>query len=292
MKRVLKIVNIILGSVLGIILFSFAVYVYLYYPRTATPFEIHPPNPTKKILIATQSSDFKDSLAAILCDSLMSSSAYIKGIDLDMLPQINGDDWDKILVINTFIIWLDNTVIQFVTRNSNPQNTLLLVTSGGADWQPQPDLAVDALTSASRKENINELIQLVIDWLSADISTKWKPTNYLLALKFFPTIDVETACASISRDHRHYRKLHPNLVRLINRIGYQYLRMEDIKSAVKIFKLNVSLFPDTWNVYDSYGEALFNIGNLKAAIENYQKALELNPSSKSSRDMLEKLQNY
>jgi predicted negative regulator of RcsB-dependent stress response len=58
---------------------------------------------------------------------------------------------------------------------------------------------------------------------------------------------------------------------------------------VKVFRLNVSLFPDYWNVYDSYGEALLAKGDRKAAIQSYTKALELNPEAKSSKDMLDKL---
>ena len=231
-------------------------------------------------------------LVEILCDSFKSSSVYIKGIDLDMLPQMNGDDWDRILIINTFMIKLDKKVNQFLNRISTPEKTLLLVTSGGADWQPQPGLKIDALTSASRKEYTNELVQLITDWMGKEINTKWEPADYFLALKYFSRVDVETACISIARDQERYRKLYPNLVGLINRTGYQYLRMEDVRSAVKIFQLNVNLFPDSWNVHDSYGEALHKTGDLQAAIENYQKALELNPSSKSSKAMLEKLKKH
>ena len=291
MKKVLKIISIIFGGILGIILFGFAIYAYLYYPRTAIPFEIDPPNPTEKILIVTQSSDFKDTLVKSLCDSLKSSSVYIKGIDLEMLPQMNSDDWDRILLINTFMIRLDKIVDKFVNCNSTPEKKLLLVTSGGADWQPQPELMVDAITSASRKDEISNLIQLITDWLSKDIDTKWEPSDYLLALKFFPRVDIVTACASIKDNQERYKKIYPNLVSLINQIGYNYLRMEDIKSAVEIFSLNVNLFSDFWNVYDSYGEALLKNGNLKAAISNYQKALELNPNSESTRDILNNINN-
>lgn len=292
MKKVFKILCIIFGGFIGITLIGFGIYIYLYYPRTARTFEIITPNPTKRILIATQSSDFKDTLVDILCDSLKRSFTYIKGIDLSELSHINGDNWDRILIINTFMISLNTDVEQYINRIALPEKVLLFVTSGGADWQPQIEDRIDALTSASSKDNINDLIQLITDWLSKDIYSKWEPSDYLLALKYFPRVDVKTACVEILNTQEHYKKLFPDLVRQINRIGYNYLRIENIQSALEVFKLNVNLFPDSWNVYDSYGEALFKSGNLNVAIKNYQKALELNPDNKSSRGMLKKLNNY
>ena len=61
---------------------------------------------------------------------------------------------------------------------------------------------------------------------------------------------------------------------------------------MEVFRLNVSLFPDSWNVYDSYGEALLESGDQESAIRNYRKALELNPASKSASNMLKKLNRH
>ena len=53
-----------------------------------------------------------------------------------------------------------------------------------------------------------------------------------------------------------------------------------------IFKLNVELYPESANVYDSLGEAYMNSGNSKKAIKNYQKSLELNPENNNAKEML------
>ena len=282
---------IICGIIFGISCIGFGIYVYLYYPRTAKAFEVVTPNPTKKILIATQSSDFKDNLVAILCDSLKSSSSYIQGIDISALSRMNYDNWDKILIINTFMIRLDSEVERYVNRVTSPGKSLLIVTSGGADWLPPSEFKIDALSSASNKENISELIRLITDWLHKDSHINWKPKDYVLALKFLMRIDTKYACTAIANRKDYYQKIYPNLERLINRIGYNYLRLENVPSAVEIFRLNVSLFPDSWNAYDSYGEALNKAGNLTESIKNYKQALKLNPESKHSKDMLEKINN-
>ena len=56
---------------------GFAVYVILYFPRKAEPFEINQTNQSKSILIATQDSDFKEKLVKRLCDSMKGSSIHL-----------------------------------------------------------------------------------------------------------------------------------------------------------------------------------------------------------------------
>jgi tetratricopeptide (TPR) repeat protein len=58
----------------------------------------------------------------------------------------------------------------------------------------------------------------------------------------------------------------------INTIGYQYLFAKQTDQAIEIFKKNINLHPDSWNVYDSLGEAFAAKGEKKQAIENYEKA--------------------
>jgi len=288
-KKLLKIIGIIFGILTGLVLVAFAIYVFLYYPRKAEPFEINTVNPTKKILFATQSSDFKNSLIKILCDSLKKPSVYIRGIDVGELAEMNDQDWDKILIVNSFIIRLNKNVERFINRTLAPGKILVFITSGGADWLPQPEFKVDALTSASRKLYIENLVHLITDWLNKENEQQWKPDDYLLALTYFPQVDVKTACETIAFERGRYQTLYPNLENLLNRAGYQYLRLNDLQSALEIFRLNVSLFPNVWNVYDSYGEALLENGDKESAIRNYRKALELNPNCKSAKAMLKKL---
>jgi tetratricopeptide (TPR) repeat protein len=63
----------------------------------------------------------------------------------------------------------------------------------------------------------------------------------------------------------------------------------EMKKALEVFKLNVYLFPDSWNVYDSYGEALLNSNNKTEAIKMYKKSLELNPDNEDAKIVLDKL---
>lgn len=75
----------------------------------------------------------------------------------------------------------------------------------------------------------------------------------------------------------------------LNEIGYKYLKINKLNEAIEILKLNVKLYPDSWNPYDSLGEAYALAGNKELAIQNYQKSLELNPKNEIGIIALKKL---
>lgn len=75
----------------------------------------------------------------------------------------------------------------------------------------------------------------------------------------------------------------------MNKQGYIYLNRGDIEEALVVFRLNVETFPESWNTYDSYAEALMKNGNIDQAILNYNKSLELNPGNENGKAMLEKI---
>ena len=77
----------------------------------------------------------------------------------------------------------------------------------------------------------------------------------------------------------------------MNLLGYQFLQSGKIKDAIEVFKLNVTAYPNSWNVYDSLGEAYLKDDQKELAIENYKKSLELNPKNKNAEKMLEVLGN-
>lgn len=56
--------------------------------------------------------------------------------------------------------------------------------------------------------------------------------------------------------------------------------------ALVVFKLNTELHPSSWNVWDSYGEALAADGQTDEAIAMYRKAIELHPESEASKTAL------
>jgi tetratricopeptide (TPR) repeat protein len=64
---------------------------------------------------------------------------------------------------------------------------------------------------------------------------------------------------------------------LINDLGYQLLDTHP-HASLKLFELNTISYPASANVYDSYAEALYQVGEFGMAKINYQKAFDLDPS--------------
>lgn len=76
----------------------------------------------------------------------------------------------------------------------------------------------------------------------------------------------------------------------MNIAGYELLLAEKLKQAAFLFKLNVETFPDSFNVYDSYGEVLLLLDKKTEAIENYKKSVAINPDNKNGLRVLKELE--
>lgn len=76
----------------------------------------------------------------------------------------------------------------------------------------------------------------------------------------------------------------------LNSLGYDFMaaganpfhfpEVRRYAEAIETLKLNTELFPSSWNVYDSYGEA----------IRMYRKSVELNPGNTGGKKALQELQ--
>ena len=77
--------------------------------------------------------------------------------------------------------------------------------------------------------------------------------------------------------------------RILNALGYEQLNSKHIQEAIALFKLNVEMYPNSFNTYDSLGEAYMVAGEREEAIQNYRKSLALNPDNTNAVDMLKKL---
>ena len=72
----------------------------------------------------------------------------------------------------------------------------------------------------------------------------------------------------------------------INGLGYAFLQQNRVTEAIRMLKLNVELFPDSWNVYDSLGEALLRSGDGAGATAMYEKSLAVNPDNANATEAL------
>ena len=84
--------------------------------------------------------------------------------------------------------------------------------------------------------------------------------------------------------------LNPNVSeRRLNTLAYRFLRKEEYDEAKELFKINMALYPNSSNVYDSMSDLYFSKKDTVNAIIYYKKALAINPENRSSKARLNRL---
>ncbi len=161
--KILKRVLIVLGSLIILFLIAFGVYLFVNIQDVAEAFEVGSPDSGRKILIATQGSEYKNLMVDTLTSRLEGEDVYISVIDISGLSEIGQKDWDAEIIIHTTEGYrLPEVVKEYLGRVENPDEVLLLITSGSGEWKPE-DCKVDVLTSASKVADISELANRIED---------------------------------------------------------------------------------------------------------------------------------
>lgn len=76
----------------------------------------------------------------------------------------------------------------------------------------------------------------------------------------------------------------------LNGLAYRMLKKKQYDGAITVLQLNAKRFPDSWNAYDSLGDAYRMAGQAAPAIQNYKRALELNPKDDNAATYLKALE--
>ncbi len=76
---------------------------------------------------------------------------------------------------------------------------------------------------------------------------------------------------------------------LVTMLGYNLLWRGMTEAAIEVHKLNIQTYPDAANPYDSLAEAYEANGETEQAIQNYEKALEIDPEMPSAIEALKRL---
>ncbi len=116
------------------------------------------------------------------------------------------------------------------------------------------------------------------------------PSSYKFAFEYMDAGNYEKA-VEIYLDIQKQDSLSPIInENMWNKKGYQNLRNNANQKAILCFKINVALYPKSYNVYDSLGEAYLKKGDTALALVNYKMALKINPSMRSAKKTIKKLQ--
>jgi Amidohydrolase family len=74
----------------------------------------------------------------------------------------------------------------------------------------------------------------------------------------------------------------------VNALGYQMINAKKLEDAIALFIFNTEQYAESWNVYDSLGEAYVNSERYDLAVVNYRRSLALNPKNVGAFEMLKK----
>ena len=76
----------------------------------------------------------------------------------------------------------------------------------------------------------------------------------------------------------------------LNRLGYLLIKEKKVKSAIKLFKLFASEFPDSFKPYHGLGKTYYLNKQFELSLKNYQKSFYINRNNSIAKEMIEKLE--
>ena len=102
----------------------------------------------------------------------------------------------------------------------------------------------------------------------------------------------ETRYADVGASVADTRRRFPELFlseSAVNSWGYRLKRAGRPTEGTAMFAYNVAEHPESWNVHDSYAEALAGMGQKTQAIAHYRRSLALNPGNDNASAMIAQL---
>ena len=138
--------------------------------KEARTFEVNPSSRSKRVLIATQGSEYKEAVVAGIVDFLETKSIYVKVTDMSHVGEVDPENWNAIVVLHTWEGWEPPPVIQsFFAMHYTPSRFVVLTTSRSGKERMQD---VDAITGASRIENVPSDIEAVTERLAKILDSR------------------------------------------------------------------------------------------------------------------------
>lgn len=167
-----------------------------------------------------------------------------------------------------------------------PKHKAIIATGGGRSAffvYPDDKLAVVVLTNLSGSSP-EDMIDEIAGFYNPDIPLADPITALRMQLRKQGYDQAIPVYQQLKKNNPDFMPLEVDL----NDWGYRLLAKHPDR-AVELFKLNVALYPASWNVYDSFGEGLFKTGQKEKAIQMYKKSIELNPDNRGGKEVLEML---
>jgi dienelactone hydrolase len=189
------------------------------------------------------------------------------------------------------LVWADKLDVPLLILNGSddpatPPSMAIALAQKLAETGGIYELTIYARDDHLISNNREDRLRRTIEWFQ---NPPKKSIGQVL-LKTFKTNGIDAAIKqyrdlkAASADSYDWRETE------LNQLGYVLLREGKAKEAVEIFRLNVEAYPNSFNVYDSFGEGLMSVGDLGGAIKNYKRSLALNPQNINAEQAIKKLE--
>ncbi|QTL37807.1 alpha/beta hydrolase-fold protein [Pseudoalteromonas viridis] len=113
------------------------------------------------------------------------------------------------------------------------------------------------------------------------------------AIRFRPATELKAHFENIS--DRLGVKLKPR-EGLVNFFGYNRLYDNQFPTnsaaAIDFFKLNTEYYPESYNAWDSLGEAYWHEKEYKLALDAYKKSTQLNPGNSNAKEKIKEIEEH
>lgn len=116
---------------------------------------------TKKILIGSRKSQFKDAVVSKVVEHFNNDSVYIKTAGLKRIKKESVKQYDVVILVNTCMAWgMDFKVKRFLRKYKNHPHIIVLTTSVDGKWMPKKrGRKFDAICSASGKNLVDKIAE-------------------------------------------------------------------------------------------------------------------------------------
>ncbi|HJQ31091.1 MAG TPA: prolyl oligopeptidase family serine peptidase [Pyrinomonadaceae bacterium] len=197
----------------------------------------------------------------------------------------------------------ENMESRSAVRWAEQINVPLLIFQGGADPAVSP---AHALELARRMDEAGNLYELAVYARDDHFVTRNAEERLSRTVEWFKNPRVNSISSPLRRtlrargveaavgQYRELKKSQPGRYDFgepeLNALGYELLFTNRVKDAIEIFKLNVEMYPQAANTYDSLGEAYLAAGERALAAQNYRRSLELNPQNTNAAAALKRIE--
>jgi len=118
----------------------------------------------ERLLIATQTSDFKDRVVSNIVHEFEKGGLFIEVIDLENLKNKSGRDYQAMVIMNEYKVFQsDGRVTRFMEgMNASDMKKIVLLTTAGTPGMIPEKWGVDAVSAASEMADVDNISGMII----------------------------------------------------------------------------------------------------------------------------------